>query len=132
MSGLAEELAQFLREKITSYEELEVLRLLARRPVRSWSVTEVAANFALTPEVAAASLSGLLAAGELLQAEPLGNYRYAPANDRTRALIEQLERACNEQRTDVVQAMTTNAIGRVRSSAARRLADALRSDKPKP
>lgn len=127
------ELAHFLRDKVTSYEQLDALLLLARVPGRTWSAAEVSAALAQPVDTSEAALDELVEAGDLVEVSSARPrvYRYAPGNERLRRLVQALQKAYIEERMEIVQVMTANAIDRVRSAAARRLADAFRFERPK-
>jgi predicted transcriptional regulator len=128
ISDLSAGLAVFLRECISSYEEVETLLLLARSPARSWSADEVAQSLNLTVESVDAALARLIEVGSLIEAIVTSptQYRYAPGREALREAVSELDHAFAEQRLAVVQVMNQNALDRVRGSAARRLAQAFR------
>jgi len=127
-----EQLREFLREHVSSFEELESLLFFARAPRRAWTLVDVATALNVAHESAEAALHLLL---EKFVAREVGAgsralYRYAPRADLD-SLVECLRRAYDEERLTVVQIMTANALRRVRSSAARQLADAFRLERTK-
>jgi hypothetical protein len=133
-SDLADGLTQFMRDHVSSYEELEVLLFLARQPSRSWSDAEVASSLNVGVDSITTALERLLALGTVIEAEPgprANRYRFAPANQLIRDRVAELQLAYAEQRFAVVQAMTANAMQRVRSSAAHTLANAFRFERSK-
>ena len=126
-------LQAFLREHVSSFEELETLLFLARAPRRSWSAEELAAALKLPEDNVGAALDGLIAVGSLLEASAASGsvaYRYAPA-PALQPLLERLRIAYDEERVLILQLMTSNALQRVRSAAAQRLADAFRLQRDK-
>lgn len=128
-----EALQAFLREHVSSFEELETLLFLARGPHRSWSAQELAAALKLGDDNVQAALGGLIAVGNLVEVSTHGTttgYRYAPA-PALRPLLERLRVAYDEERVLILQLMTSNALQRVRSAAAHRLADAFRLQRDK-
>jgi DNA-binding MarR family transcriptional regulator len=129
-----EALQAFLREHVSSFEELETLLLLARGPHRSWSVQELAAALKLGQDNVQVALDGLLAAGNLVEVSTtpsgIGAYHCAPP-PALQPLLERLRVAYDEERVLILQLMTTNALQRVRSAAAHRLADAFRLQRDK-
>ncbi|HEX4051978.1 MAG TPA: hypothetical protein VHY19_13980 [Steroidobacteraceae bacterium] len=126
------EIRRLLFERIASYEQLEALLLLRADATRSWSVPQLAASLRIDEASVAAALDAL-DADRLIEkcADPV-SYRYAPADPHTGALVDRLARLYTEQRLEVIRQMSTNAIERLRSSAARTFADAflLRGRKP--
>lgn len=129
-----EELRVFLSEHVSGFEELEVLLFFVRVPRQAWSLTEVAGALNLSAELVEAALGQLTTAGAPITAstDPKTGttFRYAPSV-QTERLLEGLPRAYEEQRLAVLQIMSSNAMDRVRSMAARRLADAFRLDRSK-
>jgi hypothetical protein len=128
VSELPAGLSLFLRDHVTSYEELETLLLLARMPEAAWTSSQIAEKLNVASvETVEAALDALRAGGQLVRGEPEARpklFRFAPANDNLRGLVADLQRAYQDSRFEIVQTMTANAMQRVRSSAARRLADA--------
>lgn len=126
-------LVDFLRDNVSSYEELNALLLLSRAPVRAWALAEAAESLNVPLELMKTALAALCASGILVEAagESSKSYRYAPSGKLLAEQVAALQQAYVEQPMDVVQAMTANAIERVRSSAARRLADAFRFERSK-
>ena len=133
-SALSAELADFMRDHVSSYEELHALLLLAGAPARAWSCAEMADSLKISMDLVTTALDGLLQVGGLVSSERQGAatvYRYAPTSDFARKQVADLQRAYAEDRMDVVQVMTANAMERVRGAAARRLADAFRFERSK-
>lgn len=129
-----DELRVFLRDHVSSFEELEALLFFMRAPRRAWSSDELAAAINLQEDLVRSALAALVAANGILErtSQP-GNdqvFRYSPPPELS-PLLSKLERAYNEQRLRIVQIMSSNAMARVRSSAARQLAEAFRLDRSK-
>jgi hypothetical protein len=124
----------FLRDHVSSFEELEVLLFFVRAPRRTWSVAELAAALNLSSEVVESALGQLASASAPITATSGGTtsvtHRYMPNVEEER-LLDGLRRAYDEQRLTILQLMSANAMERVRSMAARRLADAFRLDRSK-
>lgn len=131
LSDLPPGLADFLRDHVSSYEELNALLLMSRSPLRIWSSADVAESLNAPEDVVEIALEALVAAGIVIGAGAAGSetYQYAPQSSSIADHVTALERAYVDQPMAVVQIMTTNAIERVRSSAARRLADAFRFER---
>jgi hypothetical protein len=130
-----EELRVFLSDHVSGFEELEVLLFFVRAPRQAWNLADVAGALNVSPEMVEATLRQLTTAGAPIT--PIAaattaatTYRYTP-NVQTERLLEGLARAYDEQRLTVLQIMSSNAMDRVRSMAARRLADAFRLDRSK-
>jgi len=123
--SLPQEVEDFLEARIESYEQLVILLLVHREPTREWSEAELAETLRISPQLTGNAVSGLRMAG-LLAAESAAlarRYRYA-ASGPTDAAIGRLalEYAPNPAR--VVKLLSTNAIGRVRTSVLHAFADA--------
>jgi len=122
----AAELKRFLRDNVSSFEELETLLYLAAAERQAWSCADIAAAAGIPEELAEAALTKLSPTFVAREERNLTLfYRYVPPVDREPP-ITRLRRAYDAERLAVVQMMTSNAIERVRSAAARRLADAFR------
>jgi phosphoribosylcarboxyaminoimidazole (NCAIR) mutase len=130
----SDRLREFLREHVSSFEELETLLLLAGASGRAWSDSEVAAALNGPVETVTAALSSLsLVDGLLTVSEQAGGLRYqfSPRSAQLGQLIGELAALHAEQRLTLMQLMSSNALERVRGAAMRRLADAFRLDRPK-
>jgi predicted transcriptional regulator len=129
-----EALRAFLRENVSTFEELETLLFFVRAAPGPRTVSEVAAALHMSEEMAQTALDGLLVASSVLERTAIAGqkpgYRYAPAAE-LQEVLSKLERAYDEHRLTIVQIMSSNALERVRSSAARRLADAFRLERRK-
>ncbi|HEX2123835.1 MAG TPA: hypothetical protein VHL59_19580 [Thermoanaerobaculia bacterium] len=84
-------LRNFLQQRLTSIDQIEIVLLLMRDPARAWTAPEVAAAVG-TPQESAAMRLFLLASGGLLVFEPAGipKYRYAGGNAGTDAMLSEL------------------------------------------
>lgn len=126
-TDLAPALARFLSDYVSGYEELETLLTLAAEPERDWSVAAIANSLNVPMDSTGVALERLLAVGGLIETIHSGGrktFRFAPSRAELRERVAELAHAYREQRMDVVQAMTNNALERARSTAARYLADA--------
>jgi predicted transcriptional regulator len=128
-----ERLRAFLRDHVSSYEALEVLLLLARDAQRPRNEADLAAKMNVAVEAISQALDGLHQSGllELSQVSGSTSYRYAPHSELLSDSVDELRRVYAEHPLAIVQIMTANALDRMRSSAARRLADAFRLERPK-
>jgi hypothetical protein len=134
ISSLPAGLAEFMRDHVSTYEELDALLFLARSPTRAWSCAEMAESLNVPVDSIETAVDALLVVGNLVETDQQSGrkmFRYAPGNDFIRNQVAHLQRAYAEERMDVVQVMTANAMERVRSSAARRLAEAFRFERSK-
>ncbi|MFM2415639.1 MAG: hypothetical protein RL385_362 [Pseudomonadota bacterium] len=129
MSSPAEdstELQTFLRDGISSYEQLETLLLLRTRHDETFSPRSVAAALRVTEPIAAASLDHLCSLSLLdvrIGAESL-LFRYSPGKVALAGLVDQLAESHTRNPLAVMTLMNANAIERVRTQARRLFADA--------
>jgi hypothetical protein len=127
-----EELRLFLRENAAGFEHLEALLFFARSERRAWTSREVSAALNLPEDTLRAAMAELSRTSPIVEVGT-GNsmaYRYAPSVDFEEQ-VEKLRSAYDQQRVAVLQLMSANAIERLRSAAARRLADAFHLDRRK-
>lgn len=119
---------ELLRDRVETYEQLEVLLALHATPHRPWHADALAEALRTSAELVAAALAGLVAGG-LVATSGTGlrtEYRYAPDPERPddAAAVDALATAYATQRLELVKLMSANAIERVRAAAARTFADA--------
>ena len=98
-------LRNFLQQRLSSIDQIDIVLLLMRDPARAWTAPEVAAALGTAPESAAMRLF-LLASSGLLVFEPAGmpKYRFAPADGQTQALLTELAEVYETDR-DAVAAL---------------------------
>jgi len=128
---LPRDVLAFLRERIESYQQLEILLLLRARPERRRSVRSIAAELRL-PEASAVEACHFLQQQELACAvEGTGELLvvYGPVCPELDGTIGQLAMAYAGNRIDVASAMAVHALDRFRSRASRILLDAILSRK---
>ena len=124
-SAITPELVGFLRDRIHSYEELEVLLLVRQTPTQAWR-TELAAARLKFPEATVIDAAEQLLESGLLGAEGTGQdrtYRYKPESPELATLADQLAHAFEHEPVALVRLMNDNAVERVRA-AMRMFADA--------
>jgi len=121
-----------LRENVVGFEQLETLLFLARSERRAWTSQELATALKLPPAALRAAMTDLVRTGQVVEfgTGESPSFRYGPSRDFEQR-VEDLRRAYDEQRVVILQMMSTNAIERLRSAAARRLADAFHLDRKK-
>lgn len=116
-----------MTEFIHSYEQLEILLFLYRRPGEHWSAEDIAQQLKSAPESAAATLEALRARGLLgKQTGPVSTFSYEPATQELAESVTELAEAYAEGPILVIEFMSANAIERVRSSALKTFAEAFR------
>jgi predicted transcriptional regulator len=79
---------QFLEKRIDTVPELETLLIVSGEPARAWSVAEIAALTYVSRE----SALGVLRALErqrLVSGEAGGHFRFSPADETQRQIVEQ-------------------------------------------
>jgi DNA-binding MarR family transcriptional regulator len=123
-----------LRERIESYEELEVLLALERDRSAERTAEELSAAQRIAPALAEAAVRALESRGLLAGRRGSAHgscYRYSPATPALDAAVRGLVRVYAEQPISIIKIMSENAIQRVRTGAVRAFADAfiLRKDK---
>lgn len=129
-----EQLREFLRAYIDSFECLEVL-LLLRRERTAWTAEALCTRLNTRAPLVDDALTTLVRAGLLdiaLQDMNLPTaYTYAGESSAHDAIVASLETAYRDERIRIMQLMSTNAIDRLRTSALRAFADAFifRKDK---
>ncbi len=133
MSGAPDldELRQFLLAYVETYEELEVLLLLYRRPEITWKSRDVSGELGIAEESCRRALEDLCR-HQLLASVPQGRgYQYSPANASLAAGVQRLDDTYQSARVALIQIMNGNAVERVRTSAIRAFSDAFRLREPK-
>jgi DNA-binding MarR family transcriptional regulator len=92
----------FLDRSIAAVEQLEILLLLQQQPERSWDAAAIADRLRLAPAAAAAHLEAL-SRRSLLDVRIGGQmrYRFGPASDALRAIVDRLADVHRSQRTAV-------------------------------
>jgi hypothetical protein len=125
-SGLPGDVQAFLRLRIETYEQLELLRLLHREPAKHWSATELGEQLRISPELAEAAAQALQAAGlaDRSSTAPVIHYNYYQADPLTNATVDRVLELYRDQPLQILKLMSSNAIERVRTAALRTFADA--------
>ncbi|HVL85763.1 MAG TPA: hypothetical protein VM367_15970 [Pseudonocardia sp.] len=128
---IPEEVRHLLRDRVSSYEELEILLLLAREPGIG-RTPEVVGELARVPALAAAAALERLRGTGLIEQSPGDGelaYRYRPDGPFSDT-VDLLVRESHENPVEIIKLMSANAIERIRMSALVVFADAfvLRSD----
>lgn len=129
-SELPVEVRQLLSGPVDSVEKIEVLFLAWREPQVAWTVPAAAARLRLPADAVATALSEL-DSGKLLVGDGPG-YRYAPGSVELGRASAALCQLYDADRLQVLREMTSLAMERIRSSAARAFSDAFRFRKRDP
>jgi len=122
---ISEDVQDFLREYIESYEQLGILVLLYAHPERSWDSASIASELRITEGIADEAVRFLCRENLLsvqVGAEAL-LFKYGPRPPELDGLVGRLVQAYDEQRLEVMKLMTANAVQRVRTKALRKFAD---------
>jgi hypothetical protein len=119
--SLPETVQRLLRDRLKSFEQLEVLLLLHRRADQHWTAAAASLEVRLAEDLVADALAALQKHG-LIRSAGL-EFRYDPAESRVAAAVEDLVIACRNRHAAVMSQMSTNAIERIRSGSLRAFAD---------
>ena len=114
MTGLPEDVHQFLHQNIDSVEQLEVLLLLWRAPERGWTSDDVATAVYSHPSSVVRRLAMLLGQGMLREREP-GCYQYAPRTAELHNTVTRLDHIYRERRVAVITLIASKPIDNVRA-----------------
>ncbi len=122
---LPDEVRALLRERIESYEALEILIALERVRGIGKTAGELSAGLHVTPALVDRAVRNLEAAGLVERRSAVQpQYFYAPPSAELDCAVRALARAYAEQPIPVIKLMSENAIQRMRTGAARAFADA--------
>jgi hypothetical protein len=118
-------LQAFLYDCIENYEQLELLVFLHRERNRWWTAGETAQQIGIPESLAAIALDDLVSR-QLAERRPelAARYRYAPGSLELDYKSNLLARHYQENRFEIVKAMSANSIERLRTSALRTFAEA--------
>lgn len=115
-----------LRERIETFEQLQILLLLLREPDRDWGIQRVASDLRIDAALVTESFEHLRRVG-LLEARGSGEaltVHLGPSDPALRPACEALARAFVESPAEVMRTLNANAVERVRTSAMRAFASA--------
>lgn len=106
MGSVSEPLGQFLKQRLSSIEQIEIMLLLRGDQTRAWTAMDVAGALGMAPEAAAMRLF-LLASAGLLSFEPAGvpQYRYIGLDAETEVLFGELAEVYASDRPAVASAI---------------------------
>lgn len=130
---IAPRVRSLISERIESFEQLEVLKLLSSQPTRDWTAAAVGRELRIDADLAAMALHSL-AVRELVvmrRSEREPTFRFGSANPSLSLAAEDLLRAYADDPLGIVRLLSANAIERVRTAATRAFSDAFlyRKDK---
>jgi hypothetical protein len=113
-TGLPEGVRRFITRHIDSVEQLETLLLLSRAPDAEWTAGAVAAALYTQPASAERRLASLHEHG-LVARVAEARYRFAPADPRSVADVEDLAAAYKERRVAVITLIASRPMDNVRA-----------------
>ena len=121
---------RFLYERITSYEQLEILVRLAESPAGQ-DLNSLASALGISPDAALEALTTLVDAKLVARLGGEQAYRYAPRELALDTVAKQLAALYRAQRFAVVKVMTDNSLQRLRGSALHTFAECFLIGGPK-
>lgn len=127
------ELGQFLFDYVETYEELQVLACLGVGRELWWEPEDVTRDCGVEESATLSALERLAASGLLLKQGGESSVKYRLHDDfQGRSyLFDRLALEYRQNRLQLIEMMTHNAIGRVRASALRTFAECFRIRGPK-
>ena len=124
--GSLDEVRDFLRDHVSTYEELEALVFLARRRRRSATAAEVGAGARMPTLIAVKALDDLRRGGlvDEVREDRRTSYVFWPATPELARVAERFVEVYEANPVDVIQLMSAAALDRLRSTASRAFAEA--------
>ena len=113
--GSPDPVLSFVDRHIESLEHLEILLLLAAQD-RSWSALEIFQKIQSSVASVEQRLQTLVAAG-LLTKDERGQFRFAPKDEDTRKVVQDLAEAYRTRRVRIIEAIYTRKTDAVQSFA---------------
>jgi len=114
--GISNEVKTFIRQNISSIEQLEVLLLLHRDPSREWTASELSRELYVSPEAAVNRLKDFCARGFCVAREAEEpRYRYSPSIGHLDSVIRDLEIVYEQRRVRVINLIFSNPNDHLRS-----------------
>jgi hypothetical protein len=115
---------QLLVEHVDSFEKLELLVLCGTRPDTGWTASSAAAELRLPVAVVEPALDELVASGILVREGT--DHRLCGPGDAVGGPARALCRLYRDDRVVILNLLATQALQRIKSSAARTFAEAFR------
>jgi len=115
--NLEAELRKFLCERVRSTEALDVLGVLAAPPVRWWHLTNLTRDLGIAESIVEVEIQTLFETGLLIRTPDRARLRDEPGSP-VHDLVQQALAAYRERRVEIVQLLSSRAVGRIRSSLA--------------
>ena len=108
---------QFILKRIDTVTELETLLIMCADEARAWSVDDIASRIYVPAPGAAAVLHGISVKG-LVSADASGRgYRFSPANDELRQVVQQTDAAYRTNLIPIATLIHNKASGPVQEFA---------------
>src|SRR5262249_28741658 len=122
---LSDTVQVLLRDRVTTFEQLEILLLLQAHPHDHWTAAAAAERRRIPEDLVGRALADFSGSGlvEQVRENPAG-YCFAPRTTRLRQAVADLAVAYRDQRALVMSTMSVNAIERIRSGTLRAFSDA--------
>jgi DNA-binding MarR family transcriptional regulator len=114
-SDLPADVKEFIGKHIHSVAQLEVLLMLRREPDRTWTLEQLTNGLYLQSQMVARLLTDIVQRGFAVQEQ--GSFRYQPANDEERQLIDRLAHMYQERRVAVITEIFSKPIDVVKAFA---------------
>ena len=99
-SPVSEILERFIRERLPSVEQIEIVLLLRREPEKAWTAPDVSSSLGTPPESTAMRLF-LLASNGIVVFDGSGGvprYRYAASDPAVNAMVDEMALAYDDNR----------------------------------
>ena len=106
---------EFIGKHIHSVAQLEILLMLRKEPERTWTSAEITSALYLQSQMVAQLLADIAQRGFAVQTENC--FRYQPANDADRQLIERLAQVYQERRVAVIAEIFSKPIDFIKAFA---------------
>jgi DNA-binding IclR family transcriptional regulator len=122
---LADSVQALLRDRVMTFEQLEILLLLQTHPHDDWTAAAAAERSRIPADLVGRALADFSDSGLVEQVrENPAAYCFAPRTTQLRQAVADLAAAYRERRALVMSTMSVNAIERIRSATLRAFSDA--------
>ena len=122
-TSISAELRGFLTDHVRTYEQLEILLLMATDADRSWTARSMSEALKIPYDLAVESLQAL-AEKSVLQASPTSEIVFRISSAEAQRHIRSLAEVYSENRLPVMQLLNENALRRMRTDAVRAFSSA--------
>ncbi len=103
---ITDELRTFLKGRLTTADQIEIVLLLHRDPSRSWTALEVSTELRMAPESTAMRLFLLASQGLILfEASGVPRYRSGISDEIIDRMLKELAANYDDNRTEVLRAI---------------------------